>query len=267
MPAPRLGLIVLSLLISVPFAAARPGVVRVFEAKVHAAASAEAEVVGTLIEGQRISVSEEAEDGWYRVRLADGQTAWVHEEALYLPEQLPMGEAPEKPVAGPLAGSGPFALPLVDPQDPQGAGLRIDPAFGATPAPPPTIRDLPTPPSAPQPDALHFTDYDLLLEHASAEPNLAADVQALRSDATISRWFFWGGLSAAVLLAGVPFIVHRTKSESMPMGYAYGASGLLVAAALGSLVYEPDGEDLQRIAQKWNTLNPDRPISTGGEKP
>jgi SH3-like domain-containing protein len=73
------------LLAASPIAAvAEPATVRVFEAPAREAPDPAARVVHVFVEGAAVSVSEVAEQGWRRVRLPDGSSAWLPEEALAL---------------------------------------------------------------------------------------------------------------------------------------------------------------------------------------
>lgn len=67
-------------------ALARPAVVRVFEAHARAEPSASAPVLQVFPERAEVSVSEEAQGDWRRVRLADGGAAWIEERALSFPD-------------------------------------------------------------------------------------------------------------------------------------------------------------------------------------
>jgi hypothetical protein len=281
-------------------AQARPAVVRVFEAKVHADANANARVVAVLVEGQRVSVSERPELGWFRIRLADGTTAWVNADALFLPEPLPAGTAP--PVVagsagatpGSAAGTAPVAVGVptanlvgIDPT--YGAAnlanggtplvaspnLGIDPAFAARPegdtangAAMPLAAGAVNPVLDPSRigsniPARYIDDLDLLNDAVGLDPAFTTEVADLHADATVARWFFWGGLGAAALMAVVPFTVYTVRDETMPLGYAYGAGGILLVSSVVNLMYEPGTEEMERIARKWNEMHPEQPLSVG----
>lgn len=289
-------------------AGARPAVVRVFEAKVHADASANARVVGVLVEGQRVSVSEQAQAGWHRIRLADGTTAWVQVENLFLPEALPVGSAPPA-AAGSTAGGLPPGAPGSTPGAipvgvPTAHVLGLDPSYGlggvptavasgpgstAGPAHPPAQVTDPHlgldpdfrrggssvgpdgnplaldpqrigPPVVP---ARYIDDFDLLADAVGPDPAFSLEVEAMQRDTHVARWFFWGGLGAAVLLAAVPFSIYTAQGESMPPVYAYSAGGLLLVSSVGTLLYEPGTEEMERLARKWNVAHPEAPLSVG----
>ena len=291
--------------LSMGAAQARPAVVRVFEAKVHVEANSGTRVVAVLVEGQRVSVSEKPESGWFRIRLADGTTAWVQTENLFLPEQLPAGAAPPAAV-GSATGGVPLGVPTanvlgIDPTygagqvvnggagtapthpgpahvtDPQ---LGIDPAFAAQPNGgaanngAASVGAMPLGPNGggavldpsrmgSSVPARYIDDLDLLSDAVGPDPAFATEVADLHSDAHVARWFFWGGLGAAALMAVVPFAVYAAQDERMPLGYAYGAGGILLVSSVANLLYEPGTEEIERIARKWNEVHPEQPLSVG----
>lgn len=73
-------------------AAAAPAVVKVFEATARQAPSADAAPAQVFQEGAELSVSEEATNGWRRVRLSGGKTAFVRDDEVHLvdPETGPV---------------------------------------------------------------------------------------------------------------------------------------------------------------------------------
>lgn len=96
-----------ALLLLAPLAAAAElATVRVFEVVARAEPRADAPAVHTFVEGTPLSVAEEATDGWRRVRLPDGTTAWLPESALALgPAAVasPAVSAAAPPAAAPAA--------------------------------------------------------------------------------------------------------------------------------------------------------------------
>jgi hypothetical protein len=74
-------------------ALARQAVVGVFEAPARSEPSLDAPVLELLVERTAISVSEELQDGWRRVRLQDGRSGWIEERALTFPAADALGAA------------------------------------------------------------------------------------------------------------------------------------------------------------------------------
>jgi hypothetical protein len=69
---------------------AAPAVIKVFEAKVHQAPSADSPVLETLPEDAKVSVSEDVTDGWRRVRLSDGRTAFIRDAEVAVTSPIPV---------------------------------------------------------------------------------------------------------------------------------------------------------------------------------
>jgi alpha-D-ribose 1-methylphosphonate 5-phosphate C-P lyase len=61
----------------------------------------------------------------------------------------------------------------------------------------------------------------------------------------------------------VPFTLYAVDGERMPLGYAYGAGGILLTASVFNLLYEPGTDDMARVARKWNEAHPEQPLSVG----
>jgi len=78
---------------------AEPGVIKVFEAKAFAQPKESSTLLHTFVEGDRVSVSEESERGWRRVRLPDGRNAWIRESSLdFSNAQQPTAPAKSAPI-------------------------------------------------------------------------------------------------------------------------------------------------------------------------
>lgn len=80
---------------------------KVFEANARAAPDANAAVVQVLPEKTEVSVSEELTNGWRRVRLQDGKTAFIRDEDVRLAsasavEPLPPATASAAATTGPV---------------------------------------------------------------------------------------------------------------------------------------------------------------------
>jgi hypothetical protein len=92
-------------------AAGAPAVVRVFEAQAHEEPDAESPVVHVFPEEAKLSVSEEATDGWRRVRLPDGRTGFVRDDDIAVAAPVPVQPLPRR--APPAARAQAMDLPSV----------------------------------------------------------------------------------------------------------------------------------------------------------
>ncbi len=239
------------MLLALLFAAtswARPAVVRVFEAKLHEKAEASSPVLGLLVEGQRLSVSESAESGWRRVRLADGRTAWVRDEALFLDAQLPKGAAPAGTPA--LTAGAPTAAP------PGSAPVMQLPTPGAAVA-------LPAGSGPPDTPAIWVDDLAGLRTAVAKEPGLVTEVDRLTAMDRNSQWVFWGGLSGGVLMAAVPTIIAVAQDERPASGWFYGGAGILLATQMLAWSMSVGESDLRDVARHYNKKHPDPRIAVG----
>ena len=73
---------------------AAPAVVRVFEAQAHEQPDGESPVLHVFPEEAKLSVSEEATDGWRRVRLPDGRTGFVRDDQIAVAAPPPIQPLP-----------------------------------------------------------------------------------------------------------------------------------------------------------------------------
>ncbi|MCA9546111.1 MAG: SH3 domain-containing protein [Myxococcales bacterium] len=232
-------------------AMARPAVVRVFEAKLHTKAEATSEVVGVLVEGQRLSVSEDAEDGWRRVRLADGGTAWVRDDALFLDAQLPTG--PAQPGAAAASAVGGTVAP------PQGAAPTM-----ALPTPGMAVA-LPAGSGPPEQPALWVDELAELRVAVAQEPALVAEVDRLERMQTYADWVFWGGLSTGIGLAVVPAAVAIIQDTKPQGGWYYGGAGVLLATQMLAWGLSVGEGDMAAVAKRYNKKHPEPRIQIGTE--
>lgn len=165
------------LALSLPrLALAEPAFVRVFEAVAREAPSREAPAVHTFVEGATVSVSEEVKDGWRRVRLPDGGSAWIEDAAL---------------------------------------GHPAAPAAAASPAPAPAPATVPPPPPV-RPDLrprIYVKDLDHLAGLMKADAKLGARADDLRSRVHTSRGVLIGGV---VVSAGLEVYAATRKLENAP---------------------------------------------------
>jgi hypothetical protein len=111
-------LLALSLLLWPAAAWAAPATIAVFEAEVHAAPDATSPIVYTFPENTRVSVSEEAVNGFRKVRLPEGKIGYIDEGALRL-------AAARQP-----------APPRSEPPPPAYGTPPPPPGYGAPPPPP-----------------------------------------------------------------------------------------------------------------------------------
>lgn len=229
-------------------AAALPAVVRVFEAPARAEPSAAAAVVQVFPEKAEVSVSEEAREGWRRVRLKDGGVGWIEERALAFPE----GAAVAVPVPASLP---PTSLPPASP-----------PPAAAAPA---------APAGAGGPDLrarIYVKDLGHLAELVRSDPNVSPKAEGLASRRRVAIGaFVVGGVGATALL--VASLAKQTpdpgdprfdsavddKMKLMLGGTAVGLAGALV----GALVHPRRGELLD-VLNEWNVAHPDRPFVLNG---
>jgi hypothetical protein len=216
---------------------ARPAVVRVFEAQVRANPGAGSEVVAVLVEGQQISVAEKSENGWRRVRLADGKTAWIDDASLFLPEPLPQGVA--KPVAGqpvgPTLGSTAVQFPV--------AGL----APGVV-APPPE-----------RPFKV-VADLEGLRAALANEPALLPQVAALEASERTSNWIFYSGLAAGVLLAVTPQVVNAIRDKGPEPAWLYVGGAVLLGTQVGAWWTSVGEEEMAPIIGSYNERHAETPL-------
>jgi hypothetical protein len=122
-------LLAVLLLVSPAAARAAPATIAVFEAEVHAAPDAASPIVHTFPENTRVSVSEEAVNGFRKVRLPEGRIGYIEEGALRLAAARP--PAPPRAEQPPPPGYG-----TPPPPPPPGYGTPPPPGYGAPPPPP-----------------------------------------------------------------------------------------------------------------------------------
>jgi hypothetical protein len=225
----RLATFALASLLAASAARAEPAVISVFEAVARAEPSLEAAPVQTLVEGAAVSVSEESQAGWRRVRLADGRIAWVEEKALAFPAK---GGAAVAAAAAPAAAAG--AAPR--------------------PAPAPDLRAK-----------IYVKDLDhlaeLVKEDAKAGP-MAAQLASRRKGA-----FAVGGISLAAgigcMVYGMSQATKHTDVNDPQFGQTGSAGGAFVAGGVimagGMLLayaIAPKRADLLEVINTWNTGHP-----------
>ena len=235
--AHRHALALLVALLLPALARAEPAVVAVFEAVARAEPSPTAEALQTLVEGTAITVSEEARDGWRRVRLTGGGTGWIEERALAFPAKT------------------------------GAAALAVAPAV---PVPPPGTPAQAAPPPAPDlRPRIYVKDLDHLAELVKEDPSVAPKAAALaRKRRTAMTVFAVGaGAGAVLILVGASQMgEHRDPSDpnfGKSSGTGTMTAGLIttVGALLVGLAVSPSQGDLLDVINAWNTSHPDQPFT------
>lgn len=108
------GVLLAGLLLSGSPASAAPATVKVFEGTARERPEPTAPVLKTFPEDTDLSVSEEATDGWRRVRLPDGGVGYMREEELELEERAAAARPTALPRPRSLAPSRPAILYIKD---------------------------------------------------------------------------------------------------------------------------------------------------------
>jgi hypothetical protein len=208
---------------------AEPAVVSVFEAKVHESPNDSSAVIHTFPENAQISVSEEAQQGWRRVRLPNGATGWVQEKNL----RIGAGTA----AATPPASDAPLAAQPA-PSEPK---ARI------------YVKDLP-----------HLAE--LTKTDAVVHPK-ANQLAERHTQGQVAQWIGFGaglGLVATslVFFATMPEPGAPDFSQRLETSIVFLAGGVLVALAGGAVgaILSPKREDLLDVINEWNTRHPAEPF-------
>jgi len=233
----------LPLLLLGTLASAEPAVVKVFEAKVHAQPDASSPVVHTFVEKAEVSVSEQAQDGWRRVRLPDGAVGWLQESTLTLPGSDAPAAPPTTTAAAPVTPAAPVAsdTPLRTPAD--------------------------------SPARIYVKDLDHLAELVKEDAPIATQAQSLATRATASKVTMFGSVFTGLALSGLGFLVTSEDcSEPLFEGgsrfcHDRPTTGLLISglglALVGSVVgyaISPSRNDVLDVINTWNRQHPDQPF-------
>lgn len=219
---------------------AEPAVIAVFEAVARAEPSPTAAPLQTLVEGTGVTVSEEAKDGWRRVRLTGGAIGWIEERSLAFP-----GKAGVTP-----------------------AGTAVAPAL--PPALPPSL--APTPLPAPAPDLhprIYVKDLDHLAELVKEDPKVAPKARALAKKRTTAFTVLGVGLAAgtAMTIYGVSQMGNHSDVNDPNFGKNDGAGAMTagivtsLVATVAGLALAPSRNDLLDVINEWNTGHPDQPFT------
>ncbi len=227
----RLAALALLVVLLPQVALAEQARIAVFEGVARAAPSAEAPALETFAEGTAVSVSEEAQAGWRRIRLADGKTGWIEERALGF---APPGAPPAAAIAPPSAPPGP-------------------------PPPPPGAPDL-------RPH-VYVKDLNHLSELVKGDPVVGPKAASLAQRRT-AAWAIAGvGIAASVGLFayGTSQMNQHTDVNDPKFGdtgnadqaMLLGGAALLAGTLIGFAVH-PKGGDLLDVVNDWNVRHPDQ---------
>src|SRR5512133_3389222 len=110
----RLAALALVALLHPQLALAEQARIARFQGVARAGPSADAAPLQTFPEGAQVSVSEESQGGWRRIRLPDGKVGWIEERALTFGPVVvdaPVPPAPAPPTAAPAMPAAPPAPP------------------------------------------------------------------------------------------------------------------------------------------------------------
>lgn len=236
----------LSLLLATT-AHAAPAVVKVFEAKAHAQPDTASPVLHTFVEKAEVSVSEEAEAGWRRVRLPDGNVGYIQESAL----RLVTAEA------APATAPAPATTPA--------------PATATAQAP---AADRPEREATPPAPKIYVKDLEHLAELVKEDPLVGPKAQQLAERRKAGLALGIAGVAVGVVLTAVGIGSRSMEDCEGPggsfcvpkpnFGMIYG--GLGVAAGSGLLAYAlmPKSGDLLDVINEWNTRHPADPFELTG---
>ncbi len=212
--------------------------VAVFEAVARAEPRPDAAPLETFVEGAAVSVSEEAQAGWRRIRLGDGRVGWIEERALSL---ATAGTPPAVAPALPSPGAPPLPFPLV--------------------VPPPDLRPR-----------IYVKDLDHLSELVKGDP-VAGPKAAQLAQRRTTAWVV-GGLGLATMAGffaygGSQLGKHDDPSDpnfgdtgNAQQAFAIGAVALL-ATGVAAYAIAPKGGDLLDVINAWNVGHPDQPFTIG----
>ncbi len=242
-----MSLVVAVLLLASP-AWAAPAVVKVFEAAAREAPSPDAPVVHVFPEQTKIFVSEEVTDGWRRVRLPEGKTAYVRDDQIKL---------------------------LVETDD---EASLLAPAEPARPAPRP-VEPLRPPVVRSRPARVHTTiyvkDLDHLAELVESDTLVHPQAESLATRHKVAIVSLWGGnlVGGLAIIAGTTFLASKTCSPDAPnicptslnMTAIFAGCALALAGTIGWFAIVPKRGDLLDVINTWNERHPDEPFTLDHE--
>jgi Bacterial SH3 domain len=217
-----------------PVALAEPAIIARFEVVVRAEPAVTAAAVQTLVEGMSVSVSEEAQSGWRRVRLADGRAGWIEEHDLTFPVSTPA---------------------VVSTASPAGSSAAV---MAPGPAKAPDLRAT-----------IYVKDVDHLAELVKSDQAVGPMADRLATRRT-AGWVVIGlGWASAVgyyAYSANSGAQNRdpnaTKSDGEMKGIGVGVGIAIVSTLVGTLIFPSNG-DLLDVVNTWNTRHPDQPFTIG----
>ena len=230
------------------FAAGAPGRVKVFEAQAHAAASASSRVVKVFAEGAEVSVSEQSENGWRRVRLPSGKTAFVRDE------DITLDGAQDAPPAPPLA-------------EPMVRGEEAKGGLGTTDNPPPVVEGKPI--------NIYVKDLNHFAELVKEDPLVSSRANSMVRQRTIGLTGLAVGLAAGTLIsvAALTFLAGQNCTSnssgttrdgainctySPRLGLASVGFGIAIGGAIFPWIFSPSRNDLLDTINLWNGRHPNQ---------
>lgn len=249
------GSVVVALLLAASPASAAPAVVQVFEAPARGAPGPDAPVLHVFPEETKIFVSEEVTDGWRKVRLPDGKTAYVRDDQIKL---LPEAQTETSETAAEAA--------VLAPRRP--AAPPVEPLPKANPRPRPArVRTT-----------IYVKDLDHLAELVESDRVVHPMAEDLASRHTIAKVAFWGGslAGAGLMLASVTILKTKECNPGIP-GYPDICAntsnltammiglGIALAGTIGWWAVTPKRSDLLDVINTWNGRHPDEPFTLDHE--
>lgn len=241
-------LFILSLLLVPVLASAEPATVKRFEAPARERPDASSPTVHTFVERTELSVSEEAENGFRKVRLPSGAVAWIEEAALtFETPTVTAASRTEQPAADAAERSYPDHAPLRTKDEALDASAKK-----AT---------------------LYIKDLAHLAEVVAVDEQVAPMAGDLARRQTIGTATLWGsaGVGLAVAAVGLLMIPQADcqfvgSSQSCGYGtanYAVAGTGvgIMTLGALAGYLILPKNGDLLDVLNAWNQRHPDEPFS------
>jgi SH3-like domain-containing protein len=224
------------LIFSIPLAAlAEPAVIARFEVVARAEPAVTAAAVQTLVEGTSVSVSEEAQSGWRRVRLADGRVGWIEEHDLTFPVATPSAPV----VVSTASPSGSNAAVMAP-------GMARAPDLRAT---------------------IYVKDVDHLAELVKSDQAVGPMADRLATRRT-AGWVVigvgWASALGYYVYSANSGAQNRDpyamKSDGEMKGIGVGVGVAMVSTLVGILIF-PGERDLLDVINTWNTRHPDQPFT------
>jgi hypothetical protein len=252
--------VAVALLLAAPPAWAAPAVVKVFEAAAREAPRPDAPVVHVFPEEAKISVSEEATDGWRKVRLPDGNTGYLRDDQIKL--------MPEAPAATTTTAEG------AKTSDTSEEDALLASPRAATPPVEPLPKASPRPRPARVRTTIYVKDLDHLAELVSSDRVVHPMAEDLATRHTIANVALWGGnlVGAGLVLASVSVLDTNQCNPGLP-GYPDICSkkpnlaalmigcGVALAGTIGWFAIMPKRSDLLDVINTWNGRHPDEPFT------